>query len=190
MEQLKIGVVGGRRGMTFMETLRSMGEWACLYAVCENDPLVVEARRENGYLDGVKLFDDYYPVFRNNYAFINNYSKYCWANNENDIKRKSITIIKDYFITRPRISQEEYLELLSLSVTNQTILAINEKDELKELREWESISDSEYKEKSKVIKDTFKAIFNNSGRKLYDACIDIDLMALSPSCRPSCLQPS
>ena len=131
----------------------------------------------------VKLFDDYYPVFRNNYAFINNYSKYCWANNENDIKRKSITIIKDYFITRPRISQEEYLELLSLSVTNQTILAINEKDELKELREWESISDSEYKERSKVIKDTFKDIFNNSGRKLYDACIDIDLMALSPSCR-------
>ena len=51
MEQLKIGVVGGRRGMTFMETLRSMGEWACLYAVCENDPLVVEARRENGYFE-------------------------------------------------------------------------------------------------------------------------------------------
>ena len=131
----------------------------------------------------VKLFDDYYPIFRNNYAFINNYSKYCWANNDNDIKKKSITIIKDYFITRPRISQEEYLELLSLSVTNQTILAINEKDELKELREWESISDYEYKERSKVIKDTFKAIFNNTGKKLYDTCIDVDLMALSPSCR-------
>ena len=131
----------------------------------------------------IKLFDDYYPIFRNNYAFINNYSKYCWANNDNDIKKKSITIIKDYFITRPRISQEEYLELLSLSVTNQTILAINEKDELKELREWESISDSEYKERSKVIKDTFKAIFNNTGKKLYETCIDVDLMALSPSCR-------
>jgi len=59
MKQFKIGVVGGRRGMTFIETLRSMGDRACLYAVCENDPLVIEARRKNGYLEGIKLFEDY-----------------------------------------------------------------------------------------------------------------------------------
>lgn len=138
----------------------------------------------NGQIDKtVKLFDDYYPVFRNNYYFINNYAKYCWANNDNEIKKKSIVIIKDYFVTKPHITQEQYLELLSISVTNQTILAINEKDELKELKEWESITDSEYKEKSKIIKDTFRSIFSKSGQKLYNTCFDINLMALSPSCR-------
>ena len=59
MAQLKIGVFGGRRGMTFMQTLREMGDRACLYALCENDPLVVEARTENGLMEDVKLFDDY-----------------------------------------------------------------------------------------------------------------------------------
>lgn len=131
----------------------------------------------------IKLFDDYYPIFRNNYTFINNYSKYCWANNDNEIKRKSITIIKDYFITRPRISQEEYLELLSLSVTNQTIIATTEKDELKSLKEWESITDDEYKEKNNAIKEEFKSIYYKTGKKLYDTCVDIDLMELTPSCR-------
>ncbi len=130
----------------------------------------------------VKLFDDYYPIFRNNYAFINNYSKYCWSNNDNDIKRKSITIIDDYFVTRPHISQEEYLELFSLSVTNQTILAITEKDELKSMKDWEYISDDDYKTKSKAIRSNFLAVFK-TGNKLYKKCIDIDLMQLSPSCR-------
>lgn len=131
----------------------------------------------------IKLFDDYYPIFRNNYTFINNYAKYCWAYNDNEIKRKSITIIKDYFITRPKISQEEYLELLSLSVTNQTIIATTEKDELKSLKEWDSITDDEYQEKNKAIKEEFKSIYYRTGKKLYDTCVGIDLMELTPSCR-------
>lgn len=130
----------------------------------------------------VKLFDDYYPLFRNNYAFINNYSKYCWSNNDNDIKRKSITIINDYFVTRPHIKQEEYLELLSLSVTNQTILATTEKDELKNMKDWEYISDDDYKIKSKAIRNNFSAVFK-TGNKLYNKCVAIDLMQLTPSCR-------
>lgn len=130
----------------------------------------------------IKLFDDYYPIFRNNYAFINKYSQYCWSNNDNDIKRKSITIIDDYFVTRPRITQEEYLELLSQSVTNQTILAITEKDELKSMKDWEYISDDDYKARSKVIRNNFLAVFK-TGNKLYKKCVDIDLMQLSPSSR-------
>lgn len=135
----------------------------------------------------VKLFDDYYPIFRNNYAFINNYSKYCWASNDNETKRKSIAIIKDYFINRPRISQEEYLELLSLSVTNQTIIATTEKDELKTMREWEDITEEEYRIKSKTLRKEFESIFYGTGKTLYNKCSDIDLMQLSPSCRHNVL---
>ena len=59
MEQLKIGVLGARRGGTFIQTLQSMGDRACLYAVCENDPIVKRDRVDKVVPEGTLVFTDY-----------------------------------------------------------------------------------------------------------------------------------
>lgn len=58
MAQVKFGVVGTIRGITFIELLQVMGDRACLYAVCENDPAKVEKVRDKIPAD-VKIYDDY-----------------------------------------------------------------------------------------------------------------------------------
>lgn len=59
MAKLKIGVVGTKRGVSFMLTLKAMGDRACLYAVCENDPELIESRAKQVVTEETKIFTDY-----------------------------------------------------------------------------------------------------------------------------------
>ncbi len=58
MARIKFGVVGTIRGITFIELLQAMDDKACLYAVCENDPVKAEKAKDKIPAD-VKIYDDY-----------------------------------------------------------------------------------------------------------------------------------
>ena len=58
MDNIKIGVVGTIRGMTFVKLLQVLGDKACLWAVCENDPEKAEAVKKE-IPESVKVFADY-----------------------------------------------------------------------------------------------------------------------------------
>ena len=60
MAKIKFGVIGTIRGITFIELLQVMGDKACLHAVCENNPELLEkAKKEHkdkigdGYICGI-----------------------------------------------------------------------------------------------------------------------------------------
>ena len=60
MEKFRIGVVGARRGNTFISLYSSAFEETELTAVCENDEEYLENYIDSGKLpEGVKVFDDY-----------------------------------------------------------------------------------------------------------------------------------
>ncbi len=55
MSTIKVGVVGVKRGMTFIKLLQTFGDVACLHAICDNHP---EYAKEP-LPEGVKVYGDY-----------------------------------------------------------------------------------------------------------------------------------
>ncbi len=58
MAQIKFGVVGAIRGMTFIELLGTFGDMACLHAVCENNSENL-AKAQDKIPENVKVYSDY-----------------------------------------------------------------------------------------------------------------------------------
>ncbi|WP_313608139.1 hypothetical protein [Dysgonomonas sp.] len=131
----------------------------------------------------LKLFYDYYPMFRRNLEYISSYSKYLWAEGSLDNRHLAISIIKDFFETKPILNQNEYLELLGTLVIYMSILAVNSKDNLKDRLTWGEIDQEEFKSESSNIRKIFNELFHKQGKNLYHKIKDINLMDLSPSCR-------
>lgn len=142
----------------------------------------------NGKYDKtIKLFEDYYHMFGRVYSYIYAYSKYLWAEGSSENKQESISIIKIYFETKPRIETDQYLDLLGILTMYMSVYAINEKDEYKEMLTFGDITKEHYKQFCKNQRQTFSEILRYPGGHLYKSVKDLNLMDLSPSCRNSVL---
>lgn len=142
----------------------------------------------NGKYDKtIKLFKDYYHIFGKNYPYIYAYSKYLWAEGSSENKNESILIIKKYFETKPRIEQNQYLDLLGILTMYMGVYAINEKDDYKERLTYGNITKEDYKQFCTSQRLTFTDILRYPGGHLYKTIKDLNLMDLTPSCRNSVL---
>lgn len=131
----------------------------------------------------IKLFYDYYPIFNRDIEYVSSYSRYLWAEGSIENRQLAISIIKNFFETKPSLSQNQYLELLGTLVIYMSILAINSKDDLKDKLTWGDIDESEFRNSSANVRAIFNDIFRKQGKKLYQSIKDENLMDLLPSCR-------
>jgi hypothetical protein len=138
---------------------------------------------KNKFEKALKLYQDYFQIFRRDSDYIRSYATCAWSENSSDSKYRAIQIIQDYFTTKPKITQETYLELLGILMTYKGILVVSERDELKSKLRFKEITKSQYDILYKEQRERFKDIFKYPGGHLYKVLKEIDLMSLSASCR-------
>ena len=131
----------------------------------------------------IKLYQDYYQVFRKDAIYIESYATCTWAGSTNDSKYNAIQIIQDFFTTKPKLNQESYLQLLGILMTYKGIIVVSERDELKGKLRFREITKENYDILYNEQKERIKDIFKYPGGHLFNLIKDIDLMTLSPSCR-------
>nr|WP_293298118.1 NB-ARC domain-containing protein [Allomuricauda sp.] len=131
----------------------------------------------------LKLFQDYNHLFRRDPSYIKDYSTTAWMEGSTSSKYLAVQIIQDFFTTKPRIEQEQYLELLGILTTYKGILVVSERDDLKGLLRSGEITRTEYRIRHKEQKERIKDIFKYPGGHLFNVVKKIDLMSLAPSCR-------
>lgn len=131
----------------------------------------------------IKLFQDYNHIFRKDPRYIKDYSTTAWMEGSSISKYLAVQIIQDFFTTKPRLEQEQYLELLGILTTYKGILVVTERDELKGLLRTGEINRTEYSIRHKEQKERIKDIFKYPGGHLFNVVKEIDLMSLAPSCR-------
>ncbi|PTX14703.1 NB-ARC domain-containing protein [Pontibacter mucosus] len=131
----------------------------------------------------IKLYQDYYQIFRKDSTYVQNFATCYWAGPNKDSKYKAVKIIQDYLSVKPKINQETYLELLGILTTYKAIIVVSERDELKGKLKFGEITKVNYNYLYKEQKERLIEIFKFPGKSLYYKIKDIDLMTLSPSCR-------
>lgn len=131
----------------------------------------------------LKLYEDYNHIFRKNPNYIKSYAATAWAEGSTKFRYLAVELIQEFFKTKPKIENEEYLELLGILMTYKGIIVVNERDDLKGMLRTGEISKFEYKSIYKEQKDRIKVIFKYPGGHLYKSIKNIDLMTFSPSCR-------
>lgn len=131
----------------------------------------------------IKLFSDYWHWFKSDSEFNLNNSKFHWAEGSSIFRYKAIDILENYLSTRPKISEETYLEILGTQMTYSSILLISERNELKDKRRFKEISDRQYNFSYSEQRTRFNKLFNYPGSRLYDLLKDRNLIDLSPKCR-------
>lgn len=131
----------------------------------------------------IKLFSDYWHWFKLDAEFTLNNSKFHWAEGSSIFRYKAIDILEHYLSTRPKISEETYLEILGTQMTYSSILLISERNELKDKRRFKEISERQYNFSYSEQRTRFNKLFNYPGSRLYDLLKDRNLMDLSPKCR-------
>jgi hypothetical protein len=131
----------------------------------------------------LKLYQDYFQIFRRDPIYIENYASSAWIENTSSTKYLAIQIIQDFFTTKPKLDQETYLELLGMLTTYKTIVLVSERDEIKNQLKFNEITKSNYDILRKEQKERFKESFKYPGGHLFNVIKDIDLMSLTPSCR-------
>jgi len=131
----------------------------------------------------IKLFSDYWHWFKSDAEFNLNNSKFHWAEGSSIFRYKAIDILENYLSTKPKISEETYLEILGTQMTYSSILLISERNELKDKRRFKEISERQYNFSYSEQRTRFNKLFNYPGSRLYDLLKDRNLMELSPKCR-------
>ncbi|MFL9484733.1 NB-ARC domain-containing protein [Chitinophagaceae bacterium LWZ2-11] len=131
----------------------------------------------------LKLFQDYFQVFKKDSIYIESYSASAWIDSSPESKYLAIQIIQDYFTTKPKLDQESYLELLGMLTTYKSIMIVSERDEIKGKLRFKEITTSEYDLSYKEQKERLKEIYKYPAGHLYNIVREIDLMTLTPNCR-------
>ena len=131
----------------------------------------------------LKLFDDYWHWFNNASEYIIMYARYCWAEGTKELRYKSISILKDYLVKKPKINEETFLEILGTLMTYSAILLVSEREELKEKKRFKDISDNKYELRNREQRTRFNELFKYPGLKLYKTVKEKELMSYTPKCR-------
>jgi len=135
----------------------------------------------------LKLYHDYFLVFQKNPNYIRNYSSCAWGVNTTESKYNAVQIIQDFFATKPKLKNDEYLDLLGILLTYRGSIVVTERDDLKQKLRVREIAKNKYELLFNEQKDRFNEIFIYPGKHLYKLVKELDLMSLSPICRNSVL---
>ncbi|WP_075603131.1 NB-ARC domain-containing protein [Saccharicrinis aurantiacus] len=136
----------------------------------------------------IKLYDDYYHQFDTNNEYVKHYSRYCWTEGSDEMKAKAVEILQHYFLTKPKIDNDIYIELLGLLMVYSTVLIVREREELKETLRYGDLSRKQYNKIYNTQKDRFKELFKYPGLKLYRLAKEENLVAMNSGHRHSCLE--
>jgi len=131
----------------------------------------------------LKLFKDYYHIFRKNPEYIKQYAATAWSDGGNDSRYLAVQLLQDFFKNKQSLKEEVYLELVGILMTYKGIMIVNERDDLKGIFRSGEISNFEYRSIYKEQKELIKDIFKYPGNHLWRLVKKIDLMTLSPNCR-------
>jgi hypothetical protein len=131
----------------------------------------------------LKLYQDYFQIFKKDPIYIENYATCSWAVSTRDSKYNAIQIIQDFFTTKPKLEQESYLELLGILTTYKSILVVSERDEIKNKLRSRELTKEKYDLLHKEQKERIQEIFKYPGGHLFNQIKEIDLMSLSTRCR-------
>lgn len=131
----------------------------------------------------IKLFSDYWHWFKSDPDFILNNSKFHWAEASSVNRYKSIDILENYLTTRPKISEETYLEILGTQMTYSAIMLVSERNDIKDRKRFKEISDRQFNFDYREQKARFHKLFIYPGSKLYNLTKEKNLMDLSSKCR-------
>jgi len=113
--------------------------------------------------EAVKLFKDYEHLFNEEAAFTRLHALYCWTTGRS---QESIEILSDFCARKPRQYREDRsvkFELLGLLVMYRSISAIQKKEELKEMRRFNEIDQTEYLTKTAEVRALFVDICTKHG---------------------------
>lgn len=139
---------------------------------------------QKGRIDkALKLFNDYWHWFKLDSDFIIINSNYHWAEGSNKFRYKAIDILENYLSTRPKITEETYLEILGTQMTYSTIILVEERNDLKDKKRFKEISPEQYTWIFDDQRTRFNKLFNYPGSRLFSLVENLDLMTLSPKCR-------
>ena len=136
----------------------------------------------------IKLFEDYYHLFYKNIDYVKSYAQYCWAEGSDDKRNHAIQILKDFFASRQKVTQEEYLDLLGTQMTYTAIVLINEREDIKERKRFKEIEHKEYELLYQAQKERFSDAFKFPGLKLYSSIKEINILNTEPYVRHSALE--
>lgn len=131
----------------------------------------------------IKLFSDYWHWFKSDADFILNNSKFHWAESSSVYRYKAIDILENYLSTKPKITEEIYLEILGTQMTYSAIMLVAERNEIKDKRRFKEISDRQYSFAYSEQRTRFNKLYNYPGSRLYDLIKDKNLMELNSKCR-------
>lgn len=142
----------------------------------------------------LKYLDDYSYHFNKNafkgskeklyYAtYTKMWATYYWANGTRDQKEKAIKILLDYASLGFNYNENIDLEISGMLLQYRSILVISDWQDLKEKRNYNEISNSEFKSVRKKQKQECKDIHDRQGIKLYNAIILKKLEDISSGAR-------
>lgn len=131
----------------------------------------------------IKLFSDYWHWFKSDAEFNLNNAKFHWAEGSSSFRYKAIDILENYLTTKPRLSEETYLEILGTQMTYSAIILVSERNDIKDKRRFKEISERQYNFAYSEQRTRFNKLFNYPGSRIYDLIKDRDLMELNPKCR-------
>lgn len=131
----------------------------------------------------IKLFSDYWHWFKSDAEFCLNNSKFHWAEGSSIFRYKAIDILENYLSSKPKITEETYLEILGTQMTYASIMLVSERNEIKDKRRFKEITERQYNFAYDEQRTRFNKLFNYPGSRIYDLVKDKDLMSLSPKTR-------
>ena len=141
------------------------------------------ANHKNDILKTLKQFEDYKHWFSNNPEFILMYSRYLWVENSFSNRNTAVKILDDFLSTRPKISEEAYLQILGTQLQYSTYNLVTERDSLKDKKRFDEITQDDYRRINFDQRNRFNKLYNYPGLKLYKIVKKQDLMVYSSKCR-------
>lgn len=131
----------------------------------------------------LRLFSDYKQFFENDVRFIKIYAQYSWSADIDDSRSEAIKLIKWFFWSKNEMTDDMRVQLDSLLVMYQSILVVNERENLKEEKRFDIITDVEYDEKFNLQRDEMNLIITKSGARIVDVLNNNKIIELSPGAR-------
>ena len=111
------------------------------------------------------------------------YSRYLWVENSFSNRNTAVKILDDFLSTRPKISEEAYLQILGTQLQYSTYNLVTERDSLKDKKRFDEITQDDYRRINFDQRNRFNKLYNYPGLKLYKIVKKQDLMVYSSKCR-------
>jgi hypothetical protein len=141
------------------------------------------ANHKNDIFKTLKQFEDYKHWFSDNPEFIIMYSRYLWVENSFINRNNAEKTLDNFLATRPKISEETYLEILGTQLQYSTYNLVTERDSLKDKKRFNEIEPKEFRRINTEQRNRFNKLYNYPGLKLYKIVKSQDLMSYSSKCR-------